>query len=56
MKRQARGLVEAIQFVVIGGIRAQIRVALLDNHVASGTGAASSAGMLDLHTEIDSDI
>jgi hypothetical protein len=56
MQRQAGGLVEAVQFVVIGGIWTQIRIALLDDHVASGAGAAPSAGVFDVHAEINGDI
>jgi hypothetical protein len=49
-------LIEAIHFVLIGGGWTQVCVALLDNHVAGGARAASPAGVLDMHAEIDGDI
>jgi len=56
MKSQAGGLVEPVHFVVIRRIRTQILIALFHDHVAGGAGAASSAGVFDLHAEIDGDV
>ena len=56
MKGQAGRLVEAIKLVFVGRIGAQVRVALLDDHVAGGASAASSTGVFDMHAEVDGDI
>jgi hypothetical protein len=49
-------LIEAIEFVVVGGIGIEILIALLDDDVAGGAGAASSAGVFDLDAEVDGDV
>ena len=56
MERQAGGLIETIQLVVIGGIGAQICVALFYDHVARGAGAASSTGVFNVNAEINGDV
>ena len=57
MQRQAGGLVQAVQLVLIGGRK--IVVAGLDDELrrdSSGAGAASSAGVLKLDAEVDGDV
>jgi hypothetical protein len=56
MQRQTRRLIQAVELIVIGGIRFQIRIALFDDHVAGGAGAASSAGVFDMDAEVDRDV
>lgn len=56
MERQAGGLIQAIELVVIGGVWAQVVVTLLDDHMAGGAGAASSAGMFDMNAEVEGDV
>ena len=56
MQRQARGLIEPVELIVVGGIGAQIRVTFFNNDVAGGAGAASSAGVFDVDAEVDRDV
>lgn len=56
MKGQAGGLIQAIHFVVVRGMRLQVLIALLDDYMAGGAGAASSAGVFDVYAEVDGDI
>ncbi len=56
MERQTRSLIQAVELVVIGGIRFQIVIALFDDHVAGGAGAASSAGVFDMDAEVNRNI
>jgi len=50
MQCQARGHVEAILFIVIHG--GEVVVALLDDHMAGGAGARSTAGMFNVKAEM----
>ena len=56
MKRQAGGLIEAVEFIVVGWVGAQILVSLFDDHVAGGARAAASAGVFDMDAEVDGDV
>jgi len=51
---EAGGHVETIKFVVVGF--GQVFVAVDYDDVASGAGAASSAGMLEVNVEIEGDV
>jgi hypothetical protein len=56
MERQPWCLIEPIHLIVIGRIWLQAVITLFHDHVASGAGAASSAGVFDMYTEIDGHI
>jgi hypothetical protein len=54
MELVIRRLLHAVEFVVFH--LGKIQAALFDNHVAGGAGAASTAGMLEVKTEIHGNV
>jgi hypothetical protein len=56
MEGEAGGLIEAVELVFVGGVWTQVRVTLLDDDVTGSAGAAPSAGVFDMHAEVDCDI
>ena len=56
MERQTGSLIEPVEFVFVGGVRIQVRVAFLHDYMAGGAGAASSARVFDMNAEIDGHI